>query len=149
MFSSTFQAGFRLTTLRPTWQSRYRLLQALRMPRSPAVSGSWVRSPFQERYGPCRCADEEYRNLNIPASPRLFCPRPKLMKQRQTGSPMPLSAYGRSRKPWISCFKRGLQIMNKKPLVIAHRGACGYLPEHTLAGKAMACAMGADFVELD
>jgi glycerophosphoryl diester phosphodiesterase len=39
--------------------------------------------------------------------------------------------------------------MNKKPIVIAHRGACGYLPEHTLAGKAMACAMGADFVELD
>ncbi len=39
--------------------------------------------------------------------------------------------------------------MNKKPIIIAHRGACGYLPEHTLAGKAMACAMGADFVELD
>jgi glycerophosphoryl diester phosphodiesterase len=39
--------------------------------------------------------------------------------------------------------------MNKKPIVIAHRGACGYIPEHTLAGKAMACAMGADFVELD
>jgi glycerophosphoryl diester phosphodiesterase len=39
--------------------------------------------------------------------------------------------------------------MNKKPIVIAHRGSSGYLPEHTLAGKAMACAMGADFVELD
>jgi glycerophosphoryl diester phosphodiesterase len=39
--------------------------------------------------------------------------------------------------------------MNKKPIVLAHRGACGYIPEHTLAGKAMACAMGADFVELD
>ena len=39
--------------------------------------------------------------------------------------------------------------MNKKPIVIAHRGASGYLPEHTFAGKAMACAMGADFVELD
>ncbi len=36
-----------------------------------------------------------------------------------------------------------------KPIVIAHRGACGYLPEHTLASKAMAHAMGADFLEQD
>jgi glycerophosphoryl diester phosphodiesterase len=34
-------------------------------------------------------------------------------------------------------------------LVIAHRGASGYLPEHTLAAKAMAHAQGADFVEQD
>jgi glycerophosphoryl diester phosphodiesterase len=33
--------------------------------------------------------------------------------------------------------------------VIAHRGASAYLPEHTLAGAAMAHAMGADFIELD
>jgi glycerophosphoryl diester phosphodiesterase len=39
--------------------------------------------------------------------------------------------------------------MKKKPLVIAHRGACGYLPEHSLAGKALAFGMGADYVELD
>jgi glycerophosphoryl diester phosphodiesterase len=37
----------------------------------------------------------------------------------------------------------------RPPLVIAHRGACGYLPEHTLAAKAMAHAMGADFIEQD
>ncbi|MAT92596.1 MAG: glycerophosphodiester phosphodiesterase [Halioglobus sp.] len=35
------------------------------------------------------------------------------------------------------------------PLVIAHRGACGYLPEHTLAAKALAHGMGADFIEQD
>ena len=35
------------------------------------------------------------------------------------------------------------------PIVIAHRGASGYLPEHTLAAKAMAYAMGADFIEQD
>lgn len=34
-------------------------------------------------------------------------------------------------------------------LVIAHRGASGYLPEHTLAAKAMAHAQGADFIEQD
>ncbi|HYW03538.1 MAG TPA: glycerophosphodiester phosphodiesterase family protein [Gammaproteobacteria bacterium] len=33
--------------------------------------------------------------------------------------------------------------------VIAHRGASGYLPEHTLAAYAMAHAMGADFLEPD
>ncbi len=35
------------------------------------------------------------------------------------------------------------------PLVIAHRGASGYLPEHTLEAKAMAHAMKADFIEQD
>lgn len=34
-------------------------------------------------------------------------------------------------------------------IVIAHRGASGYLPEHSLPGKAMAYAMGADFIEQD
>jgi glycerophosphoryl diester phosphodiesterase len=34
-------------------------------------------------------------------------------------------------------------------VVIAHRGASGYLPEHTLAAKAMAHAMGADYLEQD
>lgn len=33
--------------------------------------------------------------------------------------------------------------------VIAHRGASGYLPEHTLAAYAMAHAMGADYIEMD
>ena len=34
-------------------------------------------------------------------------------------------------------------------LVIAHRGASGYLPEHTLAAYALAHGQGADYVELD
>lgn len=33
--------------------------------------------------------------------------------------------------------------------VIAHRGASGYLPEHTLEGVAMAHAMGVDYIEQD
>ena len=36
-----------------------------------------------------------------------------------------------------------------RPIVIAHRGASGYLPEHTLACKAMAHAMGAHYLEQD
>jgi len=35
------------------------------------------------------------------------------------------------------------------PLVIAHRGASGYLPEHTLAGYELAVRMGADYIEPD
>ncbi len=35
------------------------------------------------------------------------------------------------------------------PIVIAHRGASGYLPEHTLAAYERAIDMGADFIEPD
>lgn len=34
-------------------------------------------------------------------------------------------------------------------IVIAHRGASGYLPEHTLAAYELAVAMGADYIEPD
>lgn len=36
-----------------------------------------------------------------------------------------------------------------RPLIIAHRGACGYLPEHTLEAKALAYGLGADYLEQD
>jgi glycerophosphoryl diester phosphodiesterase len=36
-----------------------------------------------------------------------------------------------------------------EPLVIAHRGASGYRPEHTLAAYGLGARMGADFVEPD
>jgi glycerophosphoryl diester phosphodiesterase len=35
------------------------------------------------------------------------------------------------------------------PIVIAHRGASGYRPEHTLAGYTLAARMGADYLEPD
>jgi glycerophosphoryl diester phosphodiesterase len=37
----------------------------------------------------------------------------------------------------------------KPPLVIGHRGASGYLPEHTLEAYELAIRMGADFIEPD
>ncbi|MCP4858924.1 MAG: glycerophosphodiester phosphodiesterase [Fuerstiella sp.] len=40
-------------------------------------------------------------------------------------------------------------ISNEVPLVIAHRGASGYLPEHTTEATALAHALGADFIEQD
>jgi len=37
----------------------------------------------------------------------------------------------------------------RSPLVIGHRGASGYLPEHTLPGYALAADLGADYIEPD
>jgi len=39
--------------------------------------------------------------------------------------------------------------LTKPRLVIGHRGASGYLPEHTLASYALAILQGADFIEPD
>jgi glycerophosphoryl diester phosphodiesterase len=36
-----------------------------------------------------------------------------------------------------------------KPILIAHRGASGYLPEHTLPAYALAILQGADYIEPD
>ena len=36
-----------------------------------------------------------------------------------------------------------------KPLVLGHRGATGYLPEHTLASYQLAISQGADYIEPD
>ena len=39
--------------------------------------------------------------------------------------------------------------MGERPIVIAHRGASGYRPEHTRASYELAIAMGVDFIEPD
>ena len=38
---------------------------------------------------------------------------------------------------------------SQRPIIISHRGACGYIPEHTLQAYDVAAYMGADFVEPD
>ena len=48
----------------------------------------------------------------------------------------------------IACLM-GSAIAGNEKIVIAHRGASGYLPEHSMAAKAMAYAMGADYIEQD
>ncbi|CAM8621844.1 UgpQ Glycerophosphoryl diester phosphodiesterase [Comamonadaceae bacterium] len=54
-----------------------------------------------------------------------------------------------------ACATTGMQssgyptLNGAKPLVIGHRGASGYLPEHTLAAYKKAVEMGADFIEPD
>ena len=49
----------------------------------------------------------------------------------------------------ICCVLGSLFAAEPSPLIIAHRGASGYLPEHTLAAKALAYAQGADYLEQD
>ncbi len=57
--------------------------------------------------------------------------------------------------PWARRHLAGLLLLPlaamaaAEPIVIAHRGASGYLPEHTLEAKVLAHAMGADFIEQD
>lgn len=40
-------------------------------------------------------------------------------------------------------------LTGQPPIIIAHRGASGYLPEHTLAAYQLAIEQGADFIEPD
>ena len=44
---------------------------------------------------------------------------------------------------------RGNERSHAQPIVIGHRGASGYRPEHTLASYELAIAMGADYIEPD
>lgn len=44
---------------------------------------------------------------------------------------------------------QGANDMKNTKIIIAHRGASGYVPEHTLAAKILAHEMGADFIEQD
>ncbi len=57
---------------------------------------------------------------------------------RLPGGPAPSDGAAAAREPEAPAV-----------LVIAHRGASGYLPEHTLAAYALAHAQGADFIEPD
>jgi len=50
----------------------------------------------------------------------------------------------------ILIFLTGVEsIKSSSVLVIAHRGASGYLPEHTLPSKALAYGQGVDYLEQD
>jgi glycerophosphoryl diester phosphodiesterase len=55
------------------------------------------------------------------------------------------------RGPPVACarFTRPVEHVSTPPLVIGHRGACGYRPEHTLESYRLAIRLGADYVEPD
>lgn len=60
-----------------------------------------------------------------------------------------LSACGGSDDAPISAVKPFTTLNNEQPLVVAHRGASGYLPEETLEAYAKAIDLGADAIEPD
>lgn len=49
----------------------------------------------------------------------------------------------------VSVLMASQSVFAKDTIVIAHRGASGYLPEHTLEAKALAHAQGVDYLEQD
>jgi glycerophosphoryl diester phosphodiesterase len=49
----------------------------------------------------------------------------------------------------LALLPQSTDAAERRPIVVAHRGASGYLPEHTLAAKTLAFAMGADYIEQD
>lgn len=49
----------------------------------------------------------------------------------------------------VALCKTSTQCWSQLPIVIAHRGASGYLPEHTLVAKSLAYGMSADYIEQD
>jgi len=69
-----------------------------------------------------------------------------------------------ARRAWISAFVAAGALLlavpvvwglggggprDESPLVIGHRGAAGYLPDHTLEGYELAIKLGADYIEPD
>ncbi len=50
----------------------------------------------------------------------------------------------------ITCLISACSVIPKKsPLIIAHRGASGHRPEHTMEAYQLAIEMGSDFIEPD
>lgn len=56
---------------------------------------------------------------------------------------------------WTVCSMLFVSILSpalkafESPLVVGHRGACGYRPEHTISSYELAIKMGADYIEPD
>ena len=62
---------------------------------------------------------------------------------------LPGSAAPADKAPGHGSDKAGAGRPVVEPIVIGHRGASGYRPEHTLASYELAARMGADFIEPD
>lgn len=62
---------------------------------------------------------------------------------------MKMSSFNFRAETAIVCILIASLSSAQTPIVIAHRGASGYVPEHTLEAYAMAHALGADYIEPD
>jgi len=52
-------------------------------------------------------------------------------------------------QPAVAIAQPAPTLSGQKPLIVAHRGASGYMPEHTIEGYKLAIEQGADFIEPD
>lgn len=68
------------------------------------------------------------------------------MKLRTLGLTVALALGGLSAPAFAASYNT---LTGEKPLVVAHRGASGYLPEETLGSYELAMQMGADLIEPD
>ena len=66
-----------------------------------------------------------------------------------TATAVVTTAASASPGPASDSARQGAAPAESRPLVIAHRGASGYRPEHTLAAYELGARMGADYVEPD
>jgi glycerophosphoryl diester phosphodiesterase len=78
------------------------------------------------------------KHLFLPALASLALLVPVTVTQAATATPSPADGRAVDRHALAAA-----------PLVVGHRGASGYRPEHTLASYELAARMGADFVEPD
>ncbi|MDG4786735.1 glycerophosphodiester phosphodiesterase [Micromonospora sp. WMMD1102] len=79
-------------------------------------------------------------------------PASQVSASRVPDSKLPASQASASRVPDSQAAAHGDRsrpVAADRPLVIAHRGASGYRPEHTLEAYRLAIRMGADFIEPD
>jgi len=59
------------------------------------------------------------------------------------------AVLGSAATPALATAERGGRGGSRGPLVVGHRGASGYRPEHTLAAYELAARLGADYIEPD
>ena len=75
------------------------------------------------------------------------------MDRREMLHSLPLATLGTGLALWAVRAEASdtghNRVMARAPLVIAHRGASGHRPEHTLESYRLAIEMGADFIEPD
>jgi glycerophosphoryl diester phosphodiesterase len=71
----------------------------------------------------------------------------RLARRCTIGAILSLLVAGAVASPSVA--KKRDRSSKAEPLVIAHRGASGYRPEHTLAAYALGARMGADYIEPD
>ncbi len=117
----------------------------------------WTRGRWRRRSASVRARNHSGKTSDVVLSraPEILPPRrPRTGALRWANFPTGSAPRRPILKLWtIIGFLAGLlsatAAVAPPRIIIAHRGASGYLPEHTLPAKALAHAMGADYLEQD